>query len=332
MFITVAGNLIVDYVKKIDSYPVRGNLSSISAITRGVGGCACNTSAAIARLDKSLSVSVIGRTGDDENGQYIREVLAQEGINACIITDPVLPTSFTDVMSEERGERTFFHARGANAAFCYDDIPYEKLNCDLFHIGYILLLDSMDTQDDEYGTKMARTLARVRSMGIKTSIDVVSESSDRFSSLVTPSLRYCDYVIINENEASLITGLPGRNPDGLLPDENVKRMLERLIELGVHEMVSIHTPEGGWALSHSFGFAFSPSVDIPQEIIKGHVGAGDAFCAGMLYSLCKGFDLQNALEIASGTAACSLTEANSTDGLCDFQGVLNMIKQWDFKG
>jgi len=329
--ITVAGNLVADYVKKIDSYPVRGSLSSVSEISRGVGGTACSTSIALAKLDRSVKVNVLGRVGDDENGRYIRELIAGEGIRSEIIIDDNLPTSFTDVMSDEQGERTFFHARGANAAFCPDDIPLDKLDCDIFHIGYILLLDSMDAFDSEYGTVLARTLAKIRSSGIKTSIDVVSENSDRFKKIVTPSLKYCDYVIINENEASLITGLPARDPDGFLPDKNVKQMLERLAELGVHEMITIHTPEGGWALSHNSGHVFSPSLDLPNEIIKGNVGAGDAFCAGMLYGLYKEFDLQKALEFAAGTAACNLTEANSTDGLRDYNGVSEMIDRWGFR-
>jgi sugar/nucleoside kinase (ribokinase family) len=296
-----------------------------------VGGCACNTSIALARLDKSLEVTAIGRIGEDGNGHYIREVLEQNCVSPYIITDKSLPTSFTDVMSEVRGERTFFHARGANAAFCYEDIPFNKLDCDLFHIGYILLLDSMDAEDAEYGTVFARTLARVRSMGIKTSIDVVSENSNRFSRLATPSLKYCDYVIINENEASLITGLPAHESNGSLSESSIRKILERLMELGVQEMAAIHTPEGGWALSRSKGYAFSPSINIPAEQIKGHVGAGDSFCAGLLYGICKGFELQYALEIAAGTAACNLTAANSTDGLRDFSGISDAINQWGFR-
>jgi len=329
--ITIAGNLIVDTVKSIDVYPSRGNLSTILDISRGVGGCACNTSMALARLDDTLSINVIGRLGDDENGSYVRDTLESNGVRADIITDYSLPTSFTDVMSDLQGERTFFHMRGANAALNYDDIPYDKLNCDLFHIGYILLLDSMDTEDDDYGTKLAKTLARVRSAGIKTSVDVVSENSNRFGKIAVPSLKFCDYVIINENEASLITGLPAREPDGFLPGDNIRRILERLLDLGVHELVSIHTPEGGWALSRSCGFAFSPSLNIPNDQIKGQVGAGDAFCAGMLYSILKGFDLKYALEIAAGTAACNLTKANSTDGLRSLQEVLEKINQWGFR-
>jgi len=329
--ITVAGNLIVDTVKKIDSYPARGTLSSILEISRGVGGCACNTSIALAKLDKAISVTVAGRIGNDENGAYIQNTLERYAIRQKIVKDDLLPTSFTDVMSDTQGERTFFHARGANAAFCPDDIDFENLDCGHFHIGYILLLDSMDAPDDKYGTVLARTLAKIRSMGIKTSIDVVSENSNRFSKLATPSLKYCDYVIINENEASLITGLPARLPDGFLPAENIKPILDRLMELGVHEAVSIHTPEGGWALSKNSDFSFSPALDLPSAEIKGHVGAGDAFCAGMLYGINKGFDLKYSLEIAAGTAACCLTEANTTDGLCDLEGVFGMINKWGFQ-
>jgi len=329
--IAIAGNFIVDYVKKIDVYPKRGSLASVSEITRGVGGCASNTSIALARLDKSLDVTAIGRIGNDENGEYIRETLDYYGVRHYITVDSALPTSFTDVMSDEQGERTFFHARGVSAAFCIDDVPFDQLDCALFHAGYILLLDNMDSTDDEYGTKMARLLAHVRSLGIKTSIDVVSENSDRFRKIVTPSLKHCDYVIINENEASLITGLPAHEQDGSLSNANIRRIMESLMELGVQELVSIHTQEGGWALSRSKGFFFSPSLNIPAEQIKGAVGAGDAFCAGLLYSISRGFDLQYALEIAAGTAACCLTEANSTDGLRDFSEVLNKIKQWGFR-
>ena len=57
-------------------------------------------------------------------------------------------------------------------------------------IGYILLLPALDAPDDEYGAKMARLLHRAQKQGLKTSIDVVSESGDRFAKLVTPALKY----------------------------------------------------------------------------------------------------------------------------------------------
>jgi sugar/nucleoside kinase (ribokinase family) len=327
--ITIAGNLIVDYLKEIDSYPDKGRLSSILNISRGVGGCACNTSIDLARMDKTLSVSVLGRVGSDENGRYIREILRREGIRDDICVDDTLPTSFTDVMSEIHGERTFFQARGANAVFGYDDIPFDTLDCELFHIGYILLLDQMDAEDAAYGTVLAKALLRLQSRGIKTSIDVVSEHSDRFVRIVTPSLKYCDYLIVNEFEAAQVTGSVVRDENGNLREDNIRQALECLLALGVHELAAIHAPEGGWAMAADGSYATVESFKLPQGDIKGHVGAGDAFCAGMLYGICCGFGLQKCLETAAGAAACSLTEANSVDGMRSYEGILEAVKKWN---
>ena len=37
----------------------------------------------------------------------------------------------------------------------------------IFHLGYLLLLDSLDMPDDEYGTRSARLLAQMREQGMK---------------------------------------------------------------------------------------------------------------------------------------------------------------------
>ena len=63
---------------------------------------------------------------------------------------------------------------------------------------------------------MARLLAHAKERGIKTSIDVVSETGERFGRLVPPALRYTDYCIINEIEASRSTGIQLRAEDGAL--------------------------------------------------------------------------------------------------------------------
>ena len=106
-------------------------------------------------------------------------------------------------------------------SFCEEDIPWDKLNVDMLHIGYILLLDALDQEDSQYGTKMAKLLHTAQSRGIKTSIDVVSEAGDRFRKLVCPAMRYTDYCIINEIETSATTGIALRGEDGRLLEENL---------------------------------------------------------------------------------------------------------------
>jgi len=72
-------------------------------------------------------------------------------------------------------------------------------------------------------------------------------------------------------------------------------------------------------------FTFVPSLKLPIDFIKGSVGAGDGFCAGMLYSLYKDYTIEDALLFSAGAAACNLSEFNSTDGMKNVEGIKDII-------
>ena len=324
--IAFAGTLAVDYIKIIDEYPKIGMLSNISSIRRCIGGCAANTPVDISKIDNTVPLNSIGIVGNDENGEYILYVLRKNKIDVTsLLTDNSLPTSFTDVMTVgDTGERTFFHARGANAMFTYEHIDFKKISADIFHIGYALLLDSMDTKDCQYGTVMARTLAEAKKMRFKTSMDVVSESGERFASIVTPSLKYTDYLIINEIEASYISGIQVRNDNKKIIQGNIRRICKKMFEKGVNDITVIHAPEAGWYMERSGKFICVPSIRLPKGFIKGSVGAGDAFCAGILYGIYKNLDPEYLLRIASAAAAASLSHENSIDGVGTLEKILEL--------
>ncbi|NMA64796.1 MAG: carbohydrate kinase family protein, partial [Clostridiaceae bacterium] len=198
--ITITGTITVDYNKVIDRYVEKGMLSNILSCTRGVGGCVNNTLINLSKIDPSIPLYAYGGVGNDENGEYVLKTLKEHGINTqgIKIFDGEL-TAFTDCMTiETTGERTFFFAKGVSRRFSYEDIDFDSINTDIFHMGYALLMDPFDKEDPDYGTMMARTLAKVQSKGIKTSIDLVSVDNDRYSEIVQASLKYCNYIIINE--------------------------------------------------------------------------------------------------------------------------------------
>lgn len=315
--IAIAGNLLVDYVKMVDYYPKCGMLSNISSVTRGVGGCAANTTGSLAVIDKDIPLKCIGVVGKDENGEYLKGFLSRLGIdmsNVKMREDEM--TSFSDVMTvSSTGERTFFHARGANAVFNEEDIPFEHLEADIFHIGYALLLDQFDKEDEAYGTVMARVLHKVQQKGIKTSMDLVSEESGRFEKVVKPSLKYCNYFIANEIEGGSTAGISARGVDDKIETEKVKAICKVLLELGVQDLVVIHAPEGGWAMSKEGTFYETTSLKLPEGYIKGSVGAGDAFCAGMLYGIYKEYEVEKALQLACSAAAANLSHGDSISGM-----------------
>ena len=327
--IAVAGNMIVDILYPTYGIPKPGELVTVSGdIDRSTGGCLCNDIVDLAKLDPEMPLVAVGRTGDDESGKYIMEKLREHKNIDLSHVKVTGVSSFTLVMADQIStQRTFYHCRGGNAALCEEDFDWDKLDVDLLHIGYILLLDTLDEEDPVYGTKMAKLLKAAQDHGIKTSIDVVSEASDRFRRLVSPALRYTDYCVINEVEASATTGIALRTEDGTLIKENFPAALKAMKDMGVSTWAVIHCPEIGCGLDENNTFVEVPSLKLPKGWIVGTVGAGDAFCSGVLYGAWKGMDLKSSIELATASAACSLSQAGATEGMRPVEEVLKLYAE-----
>ena len=327
--IAVAGNIIADIVYNIDTYPEKGMLATIYDVIPAVGGCVPNTGIDLATIDKALPVSAIGIIGDDENGRFIVSKLQKAGINVDRVKiSEKHPTSFCNVMSMPTGERTFFNKKGANEFFSPDDTDISSLDCEILHIGYILLLDAFDAYDEEYGTVMARFLKKVQEKGIKTSVDVVSSTCDEYGQKILPALKYCDYAIMNEIESCRIFGINAYDGEKI-NIKNIEETMKKMAQAGVREKIIIHSKEISFILDVKSGaFCYVPSLRIPKELIKGSVGAGDAFCAGSLYGLYMGFPDKEILEFSSAAAACNLFEANSVDGMRSKEEILKIMNTY----
>ena len=324
--IAFVGSIIVDLVKTIDVWPQKGMLVTIAGTERAVGGLVCNTAVDIKTMDEIVEVVAYGKVGDDEYGEWALDFLKNKGIDVSNVRKTnQKETSYTDVMTlDGSGERTFFHYRGANADFLIDDVDLDTLDCDLLHMGYLLALDGIDEKDDEYGTKSARFLHAVQQKGIKTSIDVVSDQNGRFEEKVAPVLKYCDYIVINEIEGGMLCDVPPRDAEGNLNLGNLHKICKSLKERGVKDTVVLHCPELSCAMDGNGEFYTLNSFDLPKDYIVGTVGAGDAFCAGMLYSFLKGYDVQKGMQLASCSAVCNLSAKNSVDGARSLNEILKV--------
>ena len=181
--ILAGGNWIVDLLKTVDVYPAQDALANILHESTGNGGSPFNILADLALLGVDYPLMGIGLTGDDADGAWIRERCAGLGIDVSRLgVHSGAHTSYTVVVTAQAtGRRTFFHQRGANAFLTPDRFDFTDCTARIFHLGYLLLLDGLDAPDPEYGTAAARVLAQAGRAGCRTSVDVVSEDSDRFA-------------------------------------------------------------------------------------------------------------------------------------------------------
>ena len=328
--ICCAGNIIVDVSYPIERYPRAGELTHIfEGIGRSTGGSVCNTITDLARLSPTMRLVASGIVGNDPEGDFAMGELGRYPNIDCSQIRRQGRTSFTAVMNDlTTHERTFFQFAGANAVYGEEHIDWDALDADIFHIGYILLLPHMDEPDETYGTKMARLLHTAQQHGFKTSIDVVTEAGERFAHLVPPALRYTDYCVINELEAQQTTGVILRDADGTLYRENLPAALRRLRELGVARWAVIHCPELGCGMAEDGEYVEVSSLRLPEGYIQGTVGAGDAFCAGVLCAAEQGQTLWQALKLGACAAAASLSHTSASEGVGTAEEVLALYDQY----
>ena len=299
--IAVAGTVIVDKINEISAYPAVGELTQIRSIQNAIGGCVPNVAMDLKRIAPRLSISAIGSIGDDAEGAFVTETLTEAGLDITGLgVKAGEKTSFTDVMSIPGGQRTFFTYPGASAEFGVDDVDFDSINAKIFHLGYFLLLQKVDDGD---GIKI---LQKALEHGMETSIDLVSENSDRYG-LVLPCLPYTDYLIINEMEAGKLAGMDPA-------DENLPAIAEKLKQLGVRKKVIIHKPDRSFCCSDS-GVSVLGSYILPDGFIQGTTGAGDAFCAGALIGIYNGWSDTEIMEFASACAVMALGSADATSGM-----------------
>lgn len=318
--IACAGNWIVDHIKIIDCWPEEGALTTIRSSDIGIGGSSANVLTDLRTLGFPAPMIALGCIGDDEYGRFILDHCKNHQIDTSLIhTIRNTSTSYTDVMTiAATGDRTFFHHRGANGVFGSEHVDPDlltSLSPRIFHLGYLLLLDAMDETDDEFGTVAARVLAAVQATGIQTSVDVVSEASDRFARIVRPALRYTDHCIINDYEAERITGIRVRPGGGRETRDGLAGAARALMDMGVSRTAVVHCPDGGVWVDSDGAEVWLPSLTVPPEMIVSAVGAGDAFCAGVLYGIHEGWPPEECLRIANATAATCLCAKNTTDGV-----------------
>jgi len=339
--IACAGNWIIDHIYICDRWPREETLSNVLEEGRGTGGSPHNCLVDLAKFDgapggrrsrRKIPLEAIGLTGNDADGEFIRRNMADLGVDtAALAATDAAPTSHTLVIvAKETGRRTFFHNRGANIHFGPEHVPVDNIQARLLHLGYLLLLDRLDEPDERFGTVAARLLARLQEAGIETSIDVVSEDSQRFPQIVKPALKYADYAILNELEAGRTVGRdlkPNDKPD----PKAIRAAAEELLRLGVKRLVCIHLPEGGYVRTAAGQELWQPSLKLPAGYIRGGAGAGDAFCSGMLYGLHERWDLERCLKLAVAAATVCLADPTCTASMTSVEKTLKVTAKFPYQ-
>jgi sugar/nucleoside kinase (ribokinase family) len=164
----------------------------------------------------------------------------------------------------------------------------------------------MDVQNADGSTAASNLLAQVSAAGILTSVDLVSDKSDRFAAVVKASLPHIDYLFCNEIELGQLAGFALESLDTPKGFEDLEKALQYVLLIGAKKGIFCHFHQG-CIYAHADGSRYlQASVRVPSSMVLGSAGAGDAFAAGVLFGLHAEEDISTCLQMGVCSAASSL--------------------------
>ncbi|MER3473869.1 MAG: carbohydrate kinase [Armatimonadota bacterium] len=305
--VTCLGILVADVVgKPIDTYPERGRLNLVERMELHSGGCAANTGVSLAKI--GIKTAVIGKVGNDGFGDFLVQVLQKHGIDTRgVKRDEKEATSATMVMVHSDGERSFLHYIGANATLRLEDVDMDLVRqSKVLHVAGALVMPGID------GEPTAQLLRRAKEMGVITSFDTVWNANSGWMQTIKPCLPYVDYIIPSIEEAKMLTGK--EEPEDIAQvflDHGVKVVGLKMGERGCY----IRTPE--------------VKLAIPRYQVQAvdALGAGDAFAAGFLTGVVKGWDLEQTGRFANAVGALCVTALGATTGVRSLEETLEFMQK-----
>ena len=290
-----AGILVADMLcGPISALPHPGQLLAVDDIPSKAGGCAANVAIDLSR--QQVSAAVAGCVGRDAAAETPLAALRAHGVDcAGIVESDRRPTSKTVILLVAGQDRRFIHAFGANAEFTVGHIRREWLSgLGVFYLGGLFVLPGIETED------LIDLLGFCRSSGIITVVTVaVPQPFDRHRDLAK-LLPMIDYFLPNDDEALIFTGM--RDPVD---------QAAALLEAGARTPIVTCGARGAVAARGRKRWRCG-AYDMP---VVDPSGCGDAFAAGVITGIIRGWDMPRTLVYASALGASAVRAVGTTDSV-----------------
>lgn len=351
----VAGSIVLDIIPMLRNAGgtprhdgtflfAQGKQADLSGIKMYLGGCVGNTGVAIHKL--GVPVTLIGKVGDDQQGEIIRDTLCKQNIPADISVVQGMPSTSSVIISAPGCDRMILHSKGAAQTFAPDDITPRMLeDVALFHFGYPPTMSKLWSQG---GQGLSTLFKSVKDANVVTSLDMcmpngLSDTSEDCKEALRHSLPYVDvflpsieemlFMLDRQEYDRLNQRANGRNCMDFLELSLVPRIADELLGMGV-AIVCLKVGKKGLYLKTAGqgrlrkldGFFSSELLErwscrelwMPPCMIDhmlSTTGAGDTAIAGFLSAMLSGHDPETSLKIASCTAAQCIRTFDTVSGI-----------------
>jgi fructokinase len=267
------GELLVDFVSTEKDV----SLSHCPPLVGAPGGAPANVAVGLARL--GIASGFIGKIGDDPFGEYLRDALVQNGVDAIhLVSEPGARTTlaFNATRSDGKKDIFFYRNPGADILLHPNDIADDYVaSARLLHFGSVSLTHSPSRE----ATLRAVEIAQAN--GARISYDpnlrlMLWDSPTEAKKWIWKAMPAADVVKLAEEEWEFITGICDLDAGSA----KIMKAGPRLVVVTRGEQGCYY--DNGSARGYLPGFLVDPLDPL---------GAGDGFVASMLAGLIEVTDL-----------------------------------------
>ena len=282
-----------------------GSKIDIEDIKFSSGGGGTNTAATFAK--QGFKPSYCGMVGNDLSGGKVIEELKKLGIGTQLIAKTSIKATNTSVvLNPDKEDRTILVYRGASELLTRNDIFWSKIKkAEWFYLAPLsgLLVDFSDV-----------LVNFAYDNGIKVAFNPGSSQLFLSSGVLKKIIKKVDVLILNQEEASLLTGIPFKK--------------EREIFKSIDEIcpgIAVMT-KGGEGVVVSDG-KYLYKADVLKTKVVDRTGAGDSFGAGFVSGFIKSKgSVEYAINLGTANAAACISEWGAKNRLLDKDEKFKKVK------
>lgn len=255
--VCVLGSINMDLVIKVNEMPKEGETILSKSFEKIAGGKGANQAVAAKRCGNM--VSMIGKIGRDDNGQILKTLLDEEGIDTSLIfEDYNEPTGMAMITVNNRGNNSITVISGSNMTLNKSEIDRSKE-----------VIQDSDILISQFETPEEITLEAFKIAKENNKITILNPAPAK--RIDEELLKYTDIIIPNETEAELLTGVEVNDL------ETAKGASKELLERGVKFVIITLGSKGAAVISKEDGQVV-PAFKVNAVDTT---AAGDSFIGGL---------------------------------------------------
>ena len=296
--IVVIGSINMDLVTICDRAPNGGETLLGSEFFQIPGGKGANQAVTIGKLGSR--VVILGKVGDDLFGKELLSSMDKNGVDIQFIEKAPVSTGIAKIVVEKNGQNRILVVPGANS---YVDIEYIDNHLDVIKDCDVVIGQlEIPISTVEYAFKKAKEYGKITILNPAPAIKLSEEL-----------IKNSDYIIPNESELEVITGMKIESFDGII------EAAKKVIKMGVKGLIVTLGEKGSLYLGND---KFTKHSAYKVKAID-TTAAGDSFIGGFVTRLDLGVD--KAIEFATKVSAISVTKRGAQTSIPTMEEVENFV-------